>query len=168
MTARAFALSALLALAPLAACSSQAAGAFDGARPTKEALVRAMTEALWTRNVRALEALAITESEFRNTIWPALPASRPEMGMPVDYLWNDASFKSRAGLAEVLREHGGRRWFVQQVLFDGGPTDYGAFRIHPRTRLVLADERGARHTARLFGSMIESAGGWKIYSYVVD
>jgi hypothetical protein len=34
--------------------------------------------------------------------------------------------------------------------------------------MTVSDESGRRATVRLFGSMIESGGRWKVYSFVVD
>jgi len=153
----------------LPACgSSGQAIPFANAFPTKEAAATAVTEALWQRNVPLLESIAVTEQEFRRNVWPRLPASRPEVNMPVDYLWNDTRTKSLGHLAETLAEYGGQRLQVQEVTFGDSPTDYDAFTMHPKTQLRVRDETGTVKEVRLFGSMIETPDGWKVYSYIVD
>jgi hypothetical protein len=150
------------------ACGSESPARLTNTHPSKEALAQAVVDAVMSRDRGALAALAVTEAEFRAQIWPRLPASRPEMGMPVDYLWADTSTKSRSHLARLLAEHGGRRAVVAAVRFGGPTTDYGTFRVSAETVLTLRDQDGRQTEERWFGSAIESAGGWKVYSYVVD
>jgi hypothetical protein len=159
----------LAGVATSAGCGSFAAGAGLGdSLPTREAAAQAVLDALWTRDPERLLRLALTEGEFRTTVWPRLPASRPEMGMPLEYLWSDTAAKSRAGLAEVLQAHGRQRLRLDRIEFGGPAVDYGVFRIHPKTALLVRDQAGRRSRIRVFGSMIEADGRWKIYSFVVD
>lgn len=135
---------------------------------SKEAAARAVADAIAAGDVRRLEAIAISEAEFRNSIWPRLPASRPAVGMPVEYVWADTSTKSRGHLAQLLQTHGGRRFEVQSVSFGRPTIDYGDFRVHREARLTVRTTQGDLRTVRLFGSMIEAAGAWKVFSFIVD
>jgi len=160
----------LVALALATACGLEAGPRepYANAFASKEAAAAAVVEAMAARDAERLAALTVTEVEFRKNIWPHLPASRPEVGMPFEYLWAETSAKSRGYLAQVLQEHGGRRFEVRHVAFGGDVTDYGPFRIHPETRLTVVDEGGRSETLRLFGSMVEANGEWKLFSFVVD
>lgn len=129
--------------------------------------VRAFLRHLEADNQDALAAAAVTESEFLKSIWPALPASRPEVGMPAERAWTEQAFKNQAHLAQLISEHGRRRYELIRTTFSAPPTEYSGFTIHPETHLEVRD--GSKTvTLRLFGSMIESGGRWKIYSFVVD
>lgn len=141
---------------------------YTGLSATKEAAAQAVVDALAARDVERLTALAVTEVEFRRHIYPELPASAPEVNMPVDYLWADTNMKSRGQLARTLEEHGRRAMTVESVRFGGRPTEYDGFTIHPDTYVTVRDAAGATRELRLFGSMIETATGWKVYSYIVD
>jgi hypothetical protein len=88
--------------------------------------------------------------------------------MPIDYLWADMSAKSRGHLARLLREFGGQALTVEAVTFRSVTTDYGPFRAHAKTQLAARDTNGNTRIVRLFGSMLESHSGWKIFSYVID
>jgi hypothetical protein len=134
---------------------------------SKEAAAQAVLDAVWTRDPEQLARLAISETEFLKYIWPTLPASAPDVGMPADRAWADQALKSRGYLAQMLAEHGGRRYELVRVTFAGPPTTYDTLTIHPEATLTVR-ERGAEESVRLFGSMIESDGRWKIYSYIVD
>ena len=160
----------LTALALLAAACgvSGSSATLSDAHPTREAVAAAVLDAIWQRDEARLDAIAISESEFRAVVWPSLPASRPEVGMPFEYLWADSSTKSRAYRAQLLERWGGRRLQLEGVAFGGATTDYRSFRVHAATRVLVRDDAGNRRELRLFGSMIETSDGWKVYSYVVD
>ena len=54
----------------------------------------------WSRRDRArLDALALSEQEFRDHVWPDLPAARPERNLPFSYVWGDLHQKSNISLA---------------------------------------------------------------------
>ena len=155
-------------IAVTAACTPRPPARFANTFASKEALARAVAGAIAARDARRLESLAISEAEFRESIWPQLPASRPEVGMPVDYVWADTSTKSRGHLARLLSTYGGRRLEIESVAFGRPTTNYGTFRVHGGTRLTVRTIEGEERTVRLLGSMVEAAGGWKVYSYIVD
>jgi hypothetical protein len=134
---------------------------------TKDAAVDALLRAVTSRDHAALETLVLSESEFRKYVWPSLPASNPDVGMPLAYLWADTALKNAAYLAQLLADHGGRDYRLISVSFAGETTDYGAFRVHRETTIDVRGPAGPQ-TLKLFGSMIESAGRWKVYSFVVD
>ncbi len=134
---------------------------------SKDAAVTAFLQALAARDRDTLMAQAVSQTEFLKHIWPALPASRPDVGMPADRAWTEQAQRNANFLAQTLGEHGGRRYELVAASFDGTATKYGSFTIHPKTTLDIRDEFGVREV-RLFGSMIESGGRWKIYSFVVD
>jgi len=150
------------------ACGRPAAPvAFSLAYDSKDAAVTAFLQALAARDRDTLARQVVNQTEFLKHIWPALPASRPEVGMPADRAWADQAQKNAAYLAQTLSEHGGQRYELVAASFGGPATTYGSFTIHPEATLDVRDASGVREV-RLFGSMIESGGRWKIYSYVVD
>ncbi len=166
--------SPLLAILSALVVSASACGSGGPAQalrdplPTRQAAASAVLDAFWQRDQVRLDAIALSEAEFRELVWPHLPASRPEVGMHVDYLWADTHAKSLGYRAQSLDRWGGERLTLESVAFAGATTDYGPFRVHAGTRVVVRDAAGARHDLRLFGSMIETPDGWKIYSYIVD
>lgn len=133
-----------------------------------EATAHAVLDALERRDAAALMALSVSQEEFERIVWPTLPASRPEVGMPSSYVWQDTFARSRAHLDATLRQWGGRRLQLVRVEFVGSTTDHGVYSLSRKTRLVVRDETGAESTVRLFGSIIRQRGGSKIYSFIVD
>ena len=160
----------LVAVLLTAACGGAAAPAepYVGLHATKEAAAQAVVDALAARDAGRLITLAVSAPEFRKNVWPSLPASNREVGMPVDYVWSDTDLKSRGQLAETLAAHGGVPLVVESMRFAGDTTEYEGFLVHRDSWVTVRDAQGTRRELRLFGSMIETPTGWKIYSYVVD
>ena len=125
-----------------------------------------MLEGLAAGDTSRLARLALSERELRETVWPELPAARPEVGMPWEYFWRDHAQRNAGHLRSIVSQHGGRGYELAAVSFDGRDT-YGAITIHKETALDLHTAAGPLRV-RLFGSMAEMHGRWKLYSYVVD
>jgi hypothetical protein len=136
--------------------------------PSPHGTATAVLDALAQRDVSALRGLALSEQEFRDHIWPELPASRPERNLPFSYVWGDLHQKSEAALTRTLQQHGGRRYALTGVRFAGETTRYATFTVHRDTMLRVRDDAGRESEMRLFGSTVEKDGAWKVFSYVVD
>ena len=130
-------------------------------------MVEAFLRGLAARDATTLSGMAVSESEFLKYIWPALPASRPDVGMPAGRAWADQAQRNAAYLSQTLAGHGGREYRLVAVTFGGETTDYGTYRIHREATLDVRGPNGPV-ALRLFGSLVESGGRWKIYSFVVD
>jgi hypothetical protein len=133
-----------------------------------EALGQGVLDALVTKDRTRLDELALSETEFRDVVWPELPSSRPEVGLPFAYAWGDLHQKSLGHLRTAVAALGGRRFELVGVRFLGETTDYGRFRVHRESALDVRTESGETTRIRVFGSMIEYAGRVKVFSYVVD
>jgi hypothetical protein len=133
-----------------------------------ERLAAAVLEALERRDQTRLQELALSEQEFREIVWPELPAARPERNLPFSYVWGDLKLKSDAALAGLLNEHGGRALVLTDLWFRGGSSQYESYVVHRTATLRVFDEAGVDHELQLFGSIVEHAGRFKLFSYVVD
>lgn len=133
-----------------------------------EAVAVAVLTGLQRRDAAGLRALALAEDEFQRLVWPRLPTSRPERNIPWDYVWKDLSSKSRLQLAARLNEFRDRGYGVVSVRFTGETTDYQTFKVFRASAVTLRDREGRETTHRLFGSMLEQDGRFKVFSYVVD
>jgi hypothetical protein len=132
-----------------------------------QALAAAVLEALVERDRIELARLALNEQEFRDHVWPSLPAARPERNLPVTYVWGDLHQKSQGALTQILQAYGGRRYELVGVDFSDR-TDYGAYKVHREATFRVRNANGASTMIRVCGSMIEKDGAWKVFSYVVD
>ena len=149
---------------PRAADPSPLRWTFDSPEQAAEAVL----DALAANDVERLEALALSETEFRTVVWPELPSSRPERGLPFDYAWGDLHQKSNNALRRLIAGQAGRRYQLLAVEFDGESTAYDTYTVHRESRLVVRDEHGAEMQLRFFGSVLERDGEYKVFSFVVD
>lgn len=156
---------ALLAMLTGPACSFRPRLA--NTRSSAEDLAKEILSALERSDRAKLEALALNEVEFRDHVWPRLPASRPERNLPMAYVWGDLQQKSSIGLAHALHEYGQRRYVLERVIFSG-ETDYEAYRVHREARLAVRTPDGTVKEIRVCGSMLEQDGAWKVFSYVTE
>jgi hypothetical protein len=157
----------LISLVAPAACR-RPAPALTNAFASPEDLAREVLARLLRRDQAALAALALTRDEFEATVWPTLPASRPETNMPLSFVWGRLKQQSDLSLAATVARHGGRAYVLQQVLFDGETTESGALRVQRESVLVVRTPEGAVERIKVFGSMLSMNGRHKVFSYVVD
>ena len=134
---------------------------FDSPRALGEEVLRRLGE----RDAEGLGTLALSEGEFKDAVWPEMPARGD---VPVSYVWSDLQQKGRRSLAGSLARYGGRRFELLDVRFTKGTTPYRTFVVHRRARLLVRDEQGREGGLDLFGSVIERDGRFKLFSYVVD
>jgi hypothetical protein len=132
-----------------------------------EALASAVLAALSRRDRSRLDALAVSEQEFRDHVWPDLPAARPERNLPFSYVWGDLHQKSTLSLARTLETYGGKPHTLQRVKF-AGVTPYARYTVHRDATFEVSDAAGAAESIRVCGSFLEKDGAWKVFSYVVD
>jgi len=137
------------------------------AAESPRALADAVLDALARGDRPALERLAVGESEFRDHVWPRLPAARPERNLPFSYVWGDLHQKSQTSLGRILEGHRGRAYRLVDVRFDGGPAPYADFVVHREAVFVVGGPDG-QEEIRVCGSFLEKDGRWKVFSYVVD
>ncbi len=155
----------VLALTTSVACSR--VPPLANTHPSPSSLATAVLDALTRRDRAALEALALNETEFRDHVWPQLPASRPERNLPFSYVWGELRQKSGQALTSLLSREGGRRYELIDIRF-AADTDYRTYRVHREATFHVRDSTGMELDLRVCGSMLEQDGAWKVFSYVVD
>ncbi|MCL4848942.1 MAG: hypothetical protein KJ066_20510 [Acidobacteria bacterium] len=133
-----------------------------------EALAREVLKLVEFRDTHRLGQLALSEREFADLVWPELPASRPERNLPLDYVWTDLRTKSRAHLGRIAEQFGGRRYELVGVSFRGETTTYRSYAVHRKAELIVRAADGNEDRLRLFGSVLERGGRYKLFSFVVD
>jgi hypothetical protein len=156
----------LLALGAL--CAAGCGQPLPNAQPSPDALAHQLLAALEQRDVDRLRQLALTESEFRDVVWPELPAARPERNLSFHYVWNDLRMKSEASLQRLVAEHGGRGRTFVRLEFAGETTQHRTYLVRREAVVVAHDAGQPAQPLRLFGSMIERNGAFKVFSYIVD
>ena len=133
-----------------------------------DALSRAVLAAIEQRDADSLLTLAISKQEFTEHVWPELPAARPQRNLSASFVWGDLNQKSNITLRDTLAAHGGKKYDLISTRFLGETTQYDSYRVHRETELTVRGSDGREQRLRLFGSMIEKIGGYKVFSYVID
>jgi hypothetical protein len=158
----------LLAALLSPACSRAKAAPLEHTFASPTDLANAVLAAVARNDRQTLEALALSDREFRERIWPELPASRPERNLPLEYVWGDLHQKSQGHLRQTLGQHGGRRYSLTELKFLGETTSYPTYDVSRKAELRVRNEHGEEQVLRLFGSVLRSGSEYKIFSYVVD
>jgi hypothetical protein len=159
-------LTAVLLTTCLLACG-RSPSALSNSHGSAESLARAVLSALERRDVSSLNTLALNEQEFSDHVWAELPAARPERNLPISFVWGDLHQKSDANLRQTIAKHGGSGYDLVSIRF-GGSTDYRSYRVHRDSEVTVTDREGRKQDLRLFGSVLEKEGRFKVFSYVVD
>ena len=96
------------------------------------------------------------------------PSRAPERNTSAEFLWELRHQRSWNSLAYTLDRYQGRRFELVAVDFVGETTNYGPFQVHRDTVLTVRAPDGGRGSLRIFGSMLEHAGRYQIFSFVTD
>ncbi len=99
-----------------------------------------------------MRELRITKTEFCQDAWPELPSSRVP-NVTCDWVWS---------------QHAGKSYELVSVRFLKGVERYPSYKVLKETQLVVKDEGGRQQEVRLFGSMLEMNGQFKLFSFVMD
>jgi len=133
-----------------------------------EALAQAVLTRLANKDVAGLKALALSEQEFKDHVWPELDTSRPERNVPFDYAWGQLKQRSDGSLDSVVTRYAGRPLRFVRTSYRGETTQYKSFAVMRESEIVAADETGRELVLQLFGSAMVKDGRFKVFSFVVD
>jgi hypothetical protein len=158
----------VIALVAGAAGCARPAPALANTFASPEALAREVLARLARHDQAGLQSLAVTHDEFEAHVWPKLPASRPERNVPMSFVWGRLTQQSDLSLAGTVSRLGGQSFTLQQVLFEGETTDYGAFTVRRESVLVVRTPQGTVERLKVFGSVLTMNDQHKVFSYVVD
>jgi hypothetical protein len=137
----------------------------DGAA-SRELLVKRFFTALETRDANAMHALAVTRAEYAWLVFPGSTLSAPPYNQPPDIAWLLLQAHSNTGMARVLERDGGGRVRYLEHACAKVEVD-GTARVHSScTVRVFAD--GQYLNRRLFGSIVEHNGRFKLLSFAND
>jgi hypothetical protein len=163
----------IAAVIATAACSAPAqptrsvaplSNTFDSA----DALARAVLGALAQNDLPRLRSLALSESEFRDHVWPELDTSRPERNVPFDYAWGQMKQRSDGSLQQTFSRYAGRPLRFSRAGFTGETTSYQSFAVKRDSEVIAADETGRELVLHLYGAALVKDGRYKLFSFVVD
>lgn len=133
-----------------------------------EALAQAVLTGLASKDVAGLNALALSEQEFKDHVWPELDTSRPERNVPFEYAWGQLKQRSDGYLDVTVGRYAGQKLRFVSTRYTGETTKYESFSVMRESEIVAADDTGRDLVLRLFGSAMVKDGRYKLFSFVVD
>ncbi len=142
-------------------------GRLADALPNADALAAQFLDLLARNDEAAMRRLRVTKEEFCQYVWPELPSSKIP-NLTCDFAWDQATLNSDAGFYGDLKRHKGKRYELISLRFAERTEYYKNFNIHKDARLKIRDENGVEREIKLFGSILEMAGRFKLFSFTID
>ena len=127
-------------------------------------LVTRFVEAVEDSSTVTLAALTLSRAEFAYLYFPTSIHARPPYAQPPSVNWLLLEQNSLKGRYRLLRRFGGTHLHVTTHHCAGTPLVQGANRIHETCVLRIRGEDGRTEDVRLFGSIVERDGRFKLLS----
>ena len=135
------------------------------ALPSKDAVVRQFMDLLARRDTMGLARLHLSRSEWAWIVYPESRYTRAPHRQRVDIAWMLIIERSNAAAARLLARRGGQPLRVVGWECATTPEPEGRTLYWGRCVVSFRDSTGRTRTERLFSSIVERDGRFKIGSY---
>lgn len=135
------------------------------AKSSIEELCKEVLDKTAQKDHNGLIALALTEDELKKYAWPYMELSRPEARMPFEYYWGDLQTRSLATLRDIMAHYAGKKFEFISYRFARETWEYGNGKVHRDTVLTVRNDDGQVGEIKVFGSVFELNGKFKLYSF---
>jgi len=152
-------------VAPVVPQDTNKENGLTNARSSIEELCKEVLAGIAGKDRKLLETMALTEDELKRYIWPYSEWSKPEVRMPFEFYRGDLHQKSSFALSGVLAKYGGIKFEFVSARFAKDILTYQNARVHNGARITVRDEQGRVGEIKMFGSVFELNGQYKIFSY---
>ena len=133
-----------------------------------QALGRLLLKRLREGDLSEVAQLGLTKEEWTRHVWPVSAANRPGSNFTPDFVWGLDAVRSRLDLSVTLSRYGGKEFQLIRVRFRKGIRDYEEFRLHRDARVEVGLPDGGKRELKLFSSVFERNGEFKIFSFKTD
>lgn len=138
---------------------------FEGGAASRDELVRSFVRGLAVSDTASLVRLTVSRAEFAWLVYPDSPLSKPPYRQAPDLVWMRHAAASGTGLERILERLGGSSVGLQSWACQEGPVTEGANRVWRDCEVRFEHGAAGPKTLRLFSSIIERHGRFKILSY---
>lgn len=142
--------------------------ALSGGARSRDELVHRFVRAVETHDTASLRAIVLTRTEFAYLYYPHTEYTRPPRTLEPGLLWFMMQQNSEKGIVRVLRRYGGQSLGQLGHRCGAAPRLVGAARVWEGCTLLRRAAGGAVVEERLFGSVLERDGVYKLVSYAND
>lgn len=138
----------------------------ESGQPSIRALAELALQAIEARDLEALNSLRVTEQEYKKVFFPEFPEAQPGHNLSSDFQWFHLNMKSLKGLKDAIEEYGGQSFELMDIVVTQGTQEYKSFKAHKKVELkVRRATDGQELQIRVFGSVVERYGQFKIFSF---
>lgn len=144
------------------------ADSLAGGAPSRDSLVARFVDAVAREDTAAIRGMVLSRAEYGWIYFPSLQRMNPGTRMQPEVMWMLHSQESEKGITRVLRRLGaGQARFAGYTCEDAPQVEEANRYFHQCAIETIAPD-GETASLKLFGSVIERGGRWKIVSYGND
>ncbi len=142
--------------------------ALSGGAKSLDGLVQGFVSSLERGDTVALSRMTLSASEFAWLVYPTSPFTKPPYRQAPGLVWMSISTPSNAGRRKLLQRVAGETLGLKGYRCERPVERQGENRLHVGCDLELTKANGAVSRTRLFGTIIERHGVFKIVSFDND
>ena len=143
-------------------------GDLESSAVSPQALGRLLLERLREGDLSEVAQLGLSKEEWVRHVWPVSAANKPGSNFTPDFVWGLDAARSRRDLSGTVKRYGRKEWELIRVRFRKGPREFDGFRLHRDARVEVGLPDGAKRELKLFSSVFERNGEFKIFSFKTD
>lgn len=139
-----------------------------GGEASAERLAREFLRAVSSNDSTSIRRLVVNRAEFAWLYYPHTRFTKPPYELGPELLWLQMNEASEKGIVRALRRYSGSALRFEALVCPDSVSVEGPNRIRMGCQLRFATADSAARTMRMFGSLLERDGRWKIISYAND
>jgi hypothetical protein len=142
---------------------------FTHGAPDRDALASRFLAAVEARDSVALARLAVSRGEFAWLVFPHHRYRLPPYELDPGIFWMQLTASSSKGLARVLERHGGQRLVFRGIACTADTVQFTGGSVRGWSDCTLDYQASdSLLTRRLFGTVVERDGAWKLLGFAND
>jgi hypothetical protein len=139
-----------------------------GGADSRDGLIARFVEAVARQDTAAVRGMVLDRAEYAWIYFPSLQRMNPATNLQPEVMWMLHAQESEKGITRVLRRLGGGQARFGGYACEAAPQVEGASRYWHACTVETIAQDGEKATLKLFGSLVERGGRWKIVSYAND
>lgn len=139
-----------------------------GGAESRDALVARFADAVARQDTAAVRAMVLNRAEYAWIYFPSLQRMNPAANMQPEVMWMLHAQESEKGITRVMRRLGGGQARFGGHACEAAPQVEDVNRYWHACTVETVAQDGEKAALKLFGSLVERGGRWKIVSYAND
>lgn len=137
-----------------------------GGASSIDSLMILFVDGLNRRDSTLLSKLLISEYEHNELLLPEFYLHYPAVTKEnQDVIWTNLSNRTLKGFLYLMGNMTGKSFRYETVIFEDPVEEYKTYSIHTNSIITLSDSTGKKRDLKLFGSVVEKNGRFKLLSY---